>query len=367
MRDFISRHLFSPLQGMTFTSWWSVLRQSRFAVDPQYWPRAAFQTAITVANLPCARREERKFGAQIEAALVLPPVFILGHWRQGTTHLHNLLSLDPQFAYPTLFQTLYPRSFLTTEALIPPLGSFLLLRTRPHDNVKLDFGVPNEDELALCTDMGLSSYLTWAFPRQAGFYDRFLTLKEATDDERARWRSSLLHFLKKLTFKSGRPLVLKSPPHTARIGLLLDLFPGARFVHIRRDPYLVFRSTKHMYATTMRYWQLQRPLSPGFDDRIIAVYRTMYEAFFEHWPSIPPAQRCEVAYEELVRDPIGQVEAIYAAVGLSGFADLRPRLQDYLASIDGYERNTHSELPESIRQRIAREWGRCFAEWGYAR
>ena len=190
--------------------------------------------------------------------------------------------------------------------MIPRLGSFLLLRTRPHDNVKIDFGVPNEDELALCTDMGLSPYLTWAFPRQAGFYDRFLTLKEATDDERARWRASLLHFLKKLTFKSGRPLVLKSPPHTARIDLLLDLFPTARFVHIRRDPYVVFRSTKHMYAATMRYWQLQRPVSPGFDDRIIAVYRTMYDAFFDQWPSIPTAQRCEVVYEELVRDPIGQ-------------------------------------------------------------
>src|SRR4051794_3899053 len=123
MRDFISRHLFSPLQGMTFTSWWSLLRQSRFAVDPPYWPRAVFQTAITVANLPCVRREQRKFGSQIEAVEVLPPVFILGHWRQGTTHLHNLLALDPQFAYPTLFQTLYPRSFLTTEAFIPRLGS----------------------------------------------------------------------------------------------------------------------------------------------------------------------------------------------------------------------------------------------------
>jgi hypothetical protein len=122
-----------------------------------------------------------------------------------------------------------------------------------------------------------------------------------------------------------------------------------------------------MYATTMRYWQLQRPSSSGFDDRIIAVYRTMYDAFFEQWPSIRPEQRCEVTYEALVRDPIGQVEAIYAALGLPGFADVRPRLQDYVESIGGYERNTHSELPESIRQRVAREWRRCFEEWGYAR
>jgi hypothetical protein len=352
---------------MSFTSWWSLLRQSRFTIDPPYWPRAAFQTAITLLNQPLVRREEERFGSRIEAALVLPPIFILGHWRQGTTHLHNLLAVDPQFAYPTLFQTLYPRTFLTTEAFIPRLGAPLLLRRRPHDNVKLDFGVPNEDELALCTDRGLSSYLTWAFPRQAGFYDRFLTLQEVTDDERERWRASLLHFLKKLTLKNGRPLVLKSPPHTARIGLLLDLFPSARFVHIRRDPYLVFRSTKHMYATTMRYWLLQRPLSALFDDRILAVYRAMYEAFFDQWPSIPPEQRCEVAYEELARDPIGQVETIYTTLGLPGFAGIRPRLQDYLASIGGYERNKHAELSQPIRQRVAQEWGRCFEEWGYPR
>ena len=373
MRDFISRHLFSPLQGMTFNSWWSLLRRSRFAVDPRYWPRAAFQTAITVANLPCARREERKFGSQVEAVEVLPPVFILGHWRQGTTHLHNLLALDPQFAYPTLFQTLYPRSFLTTEAFIPRLGSPLLLRRRPHDNVKLDFGVPNEDELALCTDMGLSSYLTWAFPKEARFYDRFLTLEEATDDERLRWRSSLLHFLKKLTLKSGRPLVLKSPPHTARIGLLLDLFPTARFVHIRRDPYLVFRSTTHMYAlTTMRrYWQLQRPVSGcrSFDDRIIAVYRTMYDAFFDQWPSIPPSQRLRGCLRRACPRPDrSRSRPSTAALGLSGFADIRPQLDGLpgVRSRYGYELNKHSELPESIRERIAREWERCFQEWGYA-
>lgn len=31
------------------------------------------------------------------------PVFILGHPRTGTTHLHNLLSRDPAFAYATTF------------------------------------------------------------------------------------------------------------------------------------------------------------------------------------------------------------------------------------------------------------------------
>jgi hypothetical protein len=366
MRDLISRHLFSPLQGMTFPLWWSLLQRAGFDVDARYWPRATFQTAVALANVGPAAREETRFGSKIAGAEVLPPVFILGHWRQGTTHLHNLLALDPQLAFPNLFQTLYPRTFLTTEAFIPRLGSFLLMRRRPHDNVSLSFSVPNEDELALCVDSGLSPYLSWAFPRQAAFYDRFLTLHEASDDERARWRQSLVGFLKKLTVKHGRPVVLKSPPHTGRIGHLLDLFPDARFVHIRRNPYQVFRSTQHMYATTMRYWQLQRPPFPDFEDRILTIYRTMYDAFFQERALIPPHHYCDVAYEALVADPIGEVDAIYNALGLVGFATLRPRLQEYLESIGGYERNTHPELAGPVRLRIRQDWRRCFDEWGYA-
>jgi hypothetical protein len=366
MRDLLSRHLFSPLQGMTPETWRSLLAQSRRAIDPPYWPRAAIQTALTALNGRFAYREERTFGARIAATAVHPPLFILGHWRHGTTHLHNLLALDPQFTFPTLYQTLYPRTFLTTESSIPRLGSFLLIRKRPHDNVALNFGVPNEDELALCVDSGLSPYLAWAFPREAGFYDRFLSFRAASALERSRWQTALVHFLKKLTLKHDRPIVLKSPPHTARIGLLLAMFPAARFVHIRRDPATVFLSTKYMYEKTMCYWQLQRPQAPGYEDRIIAGYRTMYDVFFEERPLIPKGQFCEVAYEELLRAPVTQVETIYDALGLGGFAAVRPLVERYLAALDGYARNTHPALPEPVRERIAREWRRSFEEWGYA-
>jgi hypothetical protein len=365
MRDLISRHLFSPLQGMTAQTWWSLLRQSRFAIDPSYWPRAAFQTAVSAINQRFAGREENSFGPRIKLTPVQPPVFILGHWRHGTTYLHNLLSLDTQLAFPTLFQTLYPQTFLTTENFIPRLGSFLLLPRRPHDNVVLGFGVPNEDELALCALSGLSPYLTWALPREAAYFDRFLTLRETTDDERARWRCALVYFLKKLTLNYDRPIVLKSPPHTARTRLLLDLFPCGRFIHIRRDPHVVFQSTLHMYRKTMCYWQLQRPLTPGFEDRILAVYRAMYDAFFEERALIPPGQFCEVAYEELVRAPIDQVEAIYDALGLAGFGVVRTRMQEYLDAIGGYKRNTHAPLTGTHRERVHREWRRSFEEWGY--
>lgn len=367
IRHMASRHVFSPLQGMTYGVWRSLAQEEEHDIDPPYRARAAFQAATALLNSAVTRVEARRFEAATPAAHVMPPLFILGHFRHGTTHLHNLLALDPRGAAPTLYQTLYPRTFLTTEALVPRLGSVLLLRTRPHDGVALNFGVPNEDELALCNDSAISPYLAWAFPRRAKHYDRFLTFRDATEDELGRWRASLLRFYGKLTQRYGRPLVLKAPPHTARVRLLLELFPDARFVHIRRDPYAVFRSTRHMYATTMAYWQFQRMTAGGHDDRILRVYREMYGAYFEQRGLIPAGRICEIRYEDLDRDPIGQVESIYSALSLGDFEAIRPRLQAYVASLGGYARNRHDELSEPDRRRVAAAWGRCFDEWGYER
>ena len=157
---------------------------------------------------------------------------------------------------------------------------------RPQDNIDLGFQRPNEDEVALCILTGLSPYLAWAFPRQADDYGRYLTFESVPEDELGRWKAALVGFLKKLTWEHGKPLVLKSPPHTARVRLLLELFPDARFVHIRRHPYAVFRSTKHLHQAVAPYWRLQGGHPPD-DDRIIDTYLFIYEKFLNHRNLIP--------------------------------------------------------------------------------
>ena len=165
LKDFIARHVFHPLEGMTLGDWWSLLRRHRFAIDPPHWPRALVQTAVSASNSVSARIERGRFGRRIEATQVQAPLFILGHYRSGTTHLHNLLALDPQFAAPTFFQVLNPHTFLTTERWAAPLADRLVVRRRYQDEVALGAGVPSEDEVALGTMTGLSPYLGWYFPR----------------------------------------------------------------------------------------------------------------------------------------------------------------------------------------------------------
>jgi LPS sulfotransferase NodH len=170
-----------------------------------------------------------------------------------------------------------------------------------------------------------------------------------------------------MTWKFGRPLVLKSPPHTCRIRLLLEMFPDARFVHIHRDPYAVFRSTRGTIRTDKTLCLQEASDSPDPDARIIRRYRIMYDSFFEERHLIPEGRFHELSFEELERDPVGVVRRIYEHLDIHGFEEFEPSLKRYAGSVSGYRKNEFPELPETLREKIAHAWERSFEEWGYPR
>src|SRR5205807_980806 len=102
------------------------------------------------------------------------------------------------------------------------------------------------------------------------------------------------------------------------------------------NPYVVFQSFRHYFDTAMWYTYLQRPDVDGIDRRILERYNVLYDAFFAERGLIPPGQYHEMAFEALERDPIGQMRQLYAALGLSGFGDVEPKLDRYVASLSGY-------------------------------
>jgi len=181
----------------------------------------------------------------------------------------------------------------------------------------------------------------------------------------SKWKNALTVFLKKLTWKYQKPLVLKSPGHTCRIRLLLEMFPDARFVHIRRNPYRVFQSMRKMISVALRYWNLQSIHSVDWDERFIRQYREMYGVFFEELRLIPHGQFHEVKFEELAADPVAHVRNIYETLDLPEFDHVELRLREYVASLSGYKQNVFPELAKETRERLAREWRPCFDEWDY--
>jgi hypothetical protein len=231
------------------------------------------------------------------------------------------------------------------------------------DNVKSGVGEPQEDEFALVAS-GLSFMNGLViFPRSGHRYQRFLTLCDTTADELERWKSAFMNFLRKLTFKYQRPLILKSPAHTGRLNVLLDLFPNAKFVHVHRDPYTVFQSTSHTWRKVKSFWGLQK--GEVTESRVLQDYVQVYDAFFAQRHRLTDENFCEVRFDDLEQDPIGQIRRVYHALKLPEFDHVEPALNEYVRSLTGYSRNSFPPLAESIRQRVAHEWSRSFEEWGY--
>lgn len=351
--------------GITLPLWLRILGENRLAIDPPYWVRGSVVTACAVSNSLIATLEEWVYGRRIGQMQVQAPLFILGSWRSGTTHLHNLLAQDERFAWPNLFEVFYPRTYFLSRWINQPLMAATAPKTRPQDNVALSMTVPQEDEFAIANLCGCSFAVGWAFSRNRQYYDRYMTLRHVSADELRRWQESLLYFAQKLTLKYDKRLVFKSPAHTGRIKRLLEVFPDARFIHIRRHPHDVFRSTVHTIRKVSPWWALQRPDFSRLEEDAIAQYRELYEAFFEEQPLIPSSRYHELAFEDLEREPIETLRQAYEALALPDFAAAEPKLCSYLAQLRSYRKNEFAPLAEPMRQRLAREWKRCFEEWGY--
>jgi omega-hydroxy-beta-dihydromenaquinone-9 sulfotransferase len=353
------------LIGFSFREWLTLLRENRFQVSAPYWRRAAFVTLMSLMNSRGKRREQKRYGAQIAQATVQPPLFVLGHWRSGTTLLHSLLALDEQFAYPNLFEVTHPHTFLVREALVQAHLEDTEAEKRHMDNMQVTFRSPGEDEAALAVLSLRSPLLGWLFPRREDYYDRFLSFHEADPRDVTRWKNALRSFLQKLSWRYNKPVLLKSPHHTARVRLLLEMFPDARFVHIYRNPYEVFKSTQKLYATAVPQSYLHDPNGSDTTAGILRRYTTMYDAFFAERPLIPDGQFCEVAFEELEHDMVGVLERVYAQLNLPGFAAAQPAIAQYAAQTADYKKNSHARLAEPLCRQVAQAWRRNFERWGY--
>lgn len=357
----------NPLMGLTFGRWMRLLADNQFRISAAYLHRAAIVTLVSPFNSLNAFIEQRRFGKAIAATQITqPPVFILGHWRSGTTHLHDLLAQDDtQFHAPNTFQVTNPLTFLTTENTISKLFAWMLPAKRPMDNMPLKFSSAQEDEFAPMLMSLKASYLAVSFPQTGQHYEDDLTFRSV---DRARvddWKAAFVAFYKKLSLNDPRALLLKSPPHTARIRTILEMFPDARFVHIHRDPYRVFQSQRHFFDTACWYMYMQTPDLDAIDDGILKRHTTMYDAFFDDLPLIPQGRITHVAFDDLDAQPMQTLQHIYTALDLPDFETFAPKAQTYLDSIAGYKKNSFVTLDDDTKARVATHWARSFAAWGY--
>ena len=351
--------------GMTFTAWVGVLARNRFALSPSRVPMALIIAGIGLVNSCLAKLQSLIYGQRIDATESPGrPIFVVGHWRSGTTLLHELLVCDPRHTYPDTYACFAPNHFLLTRRFAVKLLSLLLPPKRPMDNMPIRWNYPQEDEWAM-VNMGLPSpYLTILFPNRPPQRPEYLDLRGVPPAELVRWKARMAWFLKCLTLRESKRIVLKTPFHTARIRTLLAMFPKARFVHVVRDPYVIFSSTMHTWQQLYYFEGVQVPHYAGLEEYVLDTFVRMYEAFEKDIQDVPPSQFCEVRYEDLVRDMVGEVRRIYDSLGLDGFEQVAPALAAYVAKTASYQPNRY-QTPSEVREQVTTRWRRYAEKYLY--
>jgi omega-hydroxy-beta-dihydromenaquinone-9 sulfotransferase len=353
-------------EGCNASAWMRLLIRNRFAVGWPYLYIACIITVVSLLHTLLRGVQALVYGRRVARTPIREaPLFIIGHWRTGTTFLHELLILDERHTYPNTYECFEPNHFLLTERFLRNWLWFLMPSHRPMDNMAAGWEHPQEDEFALCMLGQPSPYLTIAFPNRPPQCSEYLDLEGLSPRALASWKNAFLGFLKHLNYKDPRRLVLKSPPHSCRIKVLLQLFPDARFIHIVRDPFVVFPSTVNLWKSLYQTHGLQQPTFAGLEEYVFTTFTRLYDRLEEGQKLLGPSQYCEVRYEDLARDPVGQLQAIYQQLELGGFAQMRPKLEEYVARTAGYETNRY-ELSTERRAEIGRRWGKVIERYGYA-
>lgn len=247
------------------------------------------------------------------------PIFIIGHWRSGTTHLQHLLSAGDQHTTSSVYQFLFSDTFILTENWLKKPLNYLcrLFRLKySFQRVPMDLDLPGELESAMCT-MGSAYSYTWGhiFPKNFRYwFRRFALLKNSSDAQ--HWLADYEYLIKKFSFASkGKRIVIKSPGDTSRTTEIIKRFPDAKFVYIHRDKEKVIESSRYFWSVILKQISFQYISNEEVERIIIDTYNDVINAYSENRGLISD-RLVEIKFDELLEDPTGVLQKTYNTLDL---------------------------------------------------
>jgi hypothetical protein len=300
------------------------------------------------------------------------PIFIIGHWRSGTSLMQYLLGRDPQFAYLNKFQAIFPDVFLNSEKILKPLAQRIpqtldLVKDAQKMSINLNWDSPSEVEIALTTMIsGASPHWGHIFPQESEeYFDKYLFFKGASQNEIHQWGQDYSHLIDKISLKNGgRQVLVKSPANTSRIEKLLNIYPRARFIYLYRNPYDIFYSTQKLWNTMIDNLAFQDFGELQIEQKIVDIYKKLLYHYLDQRSMIPDNQLIEIRFEDFVEAPLNQLFLIYEQLRIDRFQDALPHFRSFLAS-QTEESCSSYEYDDYIIDWLNREWTFAFDQWNY--
>lgn len=276
------------------------------------------------------------------------PIVITGMPRTGTTVLHELLALDPALRPLRLWEALRPVPATGPEerdARIDQASRWLqrfyravpgfirIHELRPDGPEECDTLLQNAFASQHVDDMfDAPAYSEWLATAQLddayAFYAAQLRVVASADAARGAW-------------------VLKAPIHLGHLDALLSVLPGALVVHCHRDPMESVASHASLIATLRGAYsepvELREVGRQALHRSAAAVDRAL-----RCRDSVSSGQFIDVAFADIVRDPVTVVRAVRSAAGAAASAELEARMREWLRGNPRSARGRHEYSAEAF-------------------
>lgn len=322
------------------------------SIDPAFRNKLRLTKIVAGIFEPFSAAEQMIRGGRIKSLeLKYPPVFIIGFWRSGTTLLHNLLCQDPEAAYTTTFQTVFPGMTLSQSWWLKPFTNRFLPEHRPYDNVSMDMNFPQEEDFGMMNLQPSTIYKFFIFPKD---FDRIVDEELFTGNlpphRIVQWERAYRSMIAKAVFNTGGSRYIgKNPCHLTRIGLLLKMYPDAKFIFIHRHPYNVIESLYHFILSIFPGVQLQQVPADFSRHQVVDLYKRSIEAYLHDRSMIPRSNLVEISMQDFLKDCVGNLQMMYSRLELGDFGRAASSIHAFLEKNDHPPHPADPPTPETIR------------------
>lgn len=326
------QYMVNPLIGCN----WTVLKEieNRFSVDPEFRHKYNRSKALSRILHELARFDRMRYRSMRQSETTgSPPVFIIGHWRSGTSFLHTLLCRVYPAAFTTTYHSVFPNNLFAFQGLVKFFMRIFMPSNRPTDAMKMHPDFPQEEELALGHAWFFSFYYWFYFPRQAAsIVNEFLNLNNPGSKISREFRKNYMEYISRCKLNTGGDVFIsKNPANTFRMEILRDMFPNARFIYLKRDPYETIESSQIFFRSLIQGISLQVCEDEKVDRFVLENYMRLVNHYMDNRQFIPSRHLIELSYEELIKNPAETLSQVTRQLDLPVTPDLS-KTTDYLES-----------------------------------
>jgi len=318
--------------------------------------------------------EWRRLHPEIAEERIVAPVVVVGMMRSGTTLLQRLLAADPRIACAHGWEVIEaaPRISHDFSTEDPRIAAALERQAQTQQFMPDLFAIhpmyalEAEEEIVFLADAFLSHV-----PESGAHLPTYRSWIDGQDFTPAydhlHATLQLLQWQKRRRGEQVGRWVLKTPAHLGYLDVLRARFPDLHVVHLHRDPVASIGSGASLNATLHAMHSDTVDLHRVGTEWIERMGWTNDRAMATRaaWDASDPGLVTDLAFEDAVADPIGQVTKVYAAIGVGLDPTAEAAMRDWLArrpreaGRPDYRPETYGLSEAQIRERFA-EYERRF-------